>query len=120
MEHYKSDIEGHEYQIKRYQWFSLKPNQENVGSVSKSRKLGIYQLVKEQSEAKGLEQGHQEIILKFLAKFSPEQVADRFTFLSLGEVIGSGTHADLEGSDIRRLMAGGAEIKDLQQELATI
>ena len=43
-------------------------------------KLGIYQLVKEQSEAKGLErgleQGHQEIILKFLAKFSPEQVAD--------------------------------------------
>ena len=47
-------------------------------------------------------------------------VADRFTFLSLGEVIGSGTHADLEGADIRRLMAGGAEIKDLQQELATV
>ena len=47
-------------------------------------------------------------------------VADRFTFLSLGEVIGSGTKQDLEGEDIRRLMAGGAEIADLEQELAGI
>ena len=38
MEHYKSDIEDHEYQIKRYQRFNLKPNRENMGSVSKSRK----------------------------------------------------------------------------------
>ena len=37
MEHYKSDIEDHEYQIKRYQRFNLKPNRENMGSVSKSR-----------------------------------------------------------------------------------
>ncbi|MCP8896561.1 ATP-binding cassette domain-containing protein [Shinella daejeonensis] len=44
-------------------------------------------------------------------------VADRFTFLSLGEVIGSGTREDLEGEDIRRLMAGGAEINDLAREL---
>ena len=36
MEHYKSDIEDHEYQIKRYQRFNLKPNRENMGSVSKS------------------------------------------------------------------------------------
>ena len=47
-------------------------------------------------------------------------IADRYTFLALGEVIGSGTKAELEGEDIRRLMAGGAEIKDLEQELATI
>jgi len=45
-------------------------------------------------------------------------IADRFTFLSLGEVIGSGTAADLEGDDIKRLMAGGAEIGDLAKELA--
>lgn len=45
-------------------------------------------------------------------------IADRFTFLSLGEVIGSGTPADLEGDDIKRLMAGGAEIGDLAKELA--
>ena len=36
VEHYKSDIEDQEYQIKRYQRFNLKPNRENVGSVSKS------------------------------------------------------------------------------------
>lgn len=47
-------------------------------------------------------------------------VADRFTFLALGQVIGRGTKAELAGEDIRRLMAGGAEMKDLAQELATI
>jgi len=47
-------------------------------------------------------------------------IADRYTFLALGEVIGSGTKAELEGEDIRRLMAGGAEIKDLEQELTAI
>jgi simple sugar transport system ATP-binding protein len=40
-------------------------------------------------------------------------IADRFTFLSLGRVIGKGTRKELEGDDIRRLMAGGAEIEDL-------
>ncbi|MEO0496490.1 MAG: ATP-binding cassette domain-containing protein [Pseudomonadota bacterium] len=47
-------------------------------------------------------------------------VADRFTFLALGQVIGAGTRESLEGEDIRRLMAGGAEISDLAQELAAI
>lgn len=47
-------------------------------------------------------------------------VADRFTFLSLGEVIGRGTKADLEGEDIRHLMAGGTEMADLKQEIASI
>ena len=45
-------------------------------------------------------------------------IADRFTFLSLGEVIGSGKSKDLEGDDIKRLMAGGAEVGDLAKELA--
>ena len=47
-------------------------------------------------------------------------VADRYTFLALGEVIGAGTKNELEGENIRRLMAGGAEIEDLEQELAAI
>jgi simple sugar transport system ATP-binding protein len=47
-------------------------------------------------------------------------VADRFTFLALGQVIGKGSKDDLEHDEIRRLMAGGAEIKDLEQELAAI
>ncbi len=47
-------------------------------------------------------------------------VADRYTFLALGEVIGKGTRDELAGSDIRHLMAGGVEMADLEQELATI
>ena len=47
-------------------------------------------------------------------------VADRYTFLALGEVIGNGTKTELEGKDIRRLMAGGVEMADLEQELARI
>ena len=45
-------------------------------------------------------------------------ISDRYTFLSLGEVIGRGTAKDLEGDDIKRLMAGGADIGDLATELA--
>ena len=44
-------------------------------------------------------------------------ISDVFTFLSLGEVIGRGKAEDLEGADIKRLMAGGAEIGDLESEL---
>ena len=47
-------------------------------------------------------------------------VADRYTFLALGEVIGKGTRDELAGSDIRHLMAGGVEMADLEQELASI
>ena len=47
-------------------------------------------------------------------------VADRFTFLALGEVIGKGTKEELEGKDIRHLMAGGVEISDLEKELEAI
>ena len=47
-------------------------------------------------------------------------VADRFTFLALGQVIGAGTKAELAGTDIRKLMAGGVEIRDLEKELADV
>ncbi|MEO0485982.1 MAG: ATP-binding cassette domain-containing protein [Pseudomonadota bacterium] len=47
-------------------------------------------------------------------------VADRFTFLALGQVIGAGTRAELEGQDIRRLMAGGADIAALEREFAEL
>jgi simple sugar transport system ATP-binding protein len=45
-------------------------------------------------------------------------VADRFTFLALGQVIGRGTRAELEGEEIRDLMAGGRPIGDLARVLA--
>ena len=47
-------------------------------------------------------------------------VADRFTFLALGEVIGAGGKDELEHAEIRRLMAGGVEMADLEKELMAI
>ena len=47
-------------------------------------------------------------------------VADRYTFLSLGQVIGSGGAENLGAGDIRRLMAGGAQMADLEDALAVI
>lgn len=49
-----------------------------------------------------------------------ELVADRYTFLALGEVIGAGKKGELSTAEIRRLMAGGAEMNDLKEELAQI
>ena len=63
--------------------------------------------------------GNIAIILITHNEIHARLIADRFTFLSLGEVIGEGTAKDLEGDDIKRLMAGGAEIGDLAKELAT-
>ena len=59
MEHYKSDIKDHEYQIKRYQRFNLKPNRENMGSVSKSRRMayGAYYAASETLARPGGGQG---------------------------------------------------------------
>ena len=60
-------------------------------------KLGLYQLVKEESEAKGLEQGmekgeakglvkgEQKMLLKFLANLTPEEAA-KFSGLPLAEI----------------------------------
>ena len=53
---------------------------ENAEMFVDVEKLGLYQLVKEKGEAKGIErgieQGHREIVLRLLHKLSPEQVAD--------------------------------------------
>ena len=46
--------------------------------------------------------------------------SDRFTFLSLGKVIGSGTKAELAHDEVRRLMAGGAEMADLEKEITAL
>ena len=54
--------------------------------------------------------GNIAIILITHNEIHARLVADRFTFLSLGEVIGRGMAKDLEGDDIKRLMAGGPEI----------
>jgi len=61
--------------------------------------------------------GHIAIILITHNEIHARLIADRYTFLSLGEVIGSGLAEELGGNDIKRLMAGGAEIGDLREEL---
>ena len=47
-------------------------------------------------------------------------VGDRFTFLALGKVIGSGTSAEISDKEMRRLMSGGTEMGDLKKELSAI
>ena len=60
------------------------------------------------------------IILITHNEIHAQLVADRYTFLSLGQVIGRGVAEDLGAGDIRRLMAGGAQMADLEEELAII
>jgi simple sugar transport system ATP-binding protein len=64
--------------------------------------------------------GNIAIILITHNEIHAQLIADRYTFLSLGEVIGSGAHDELDSEHIRRLMAGGAELADLEQELDAI
>ncbi|MFD0915174.1 ATP-binding cassette domain-containing protein [Pseudahrensia aquimaris] len=64
--------------------------------------------------------GNIAIILITHNEIHAQLVADRFVFLSLGEVIGAGKAADMDHEEIRRLMAGGAEMADLAQELDAI
>ena len=45
-------------------------------------------------------------------------IADRYTFLALGKVIGAGVRGKMKEGEIRRLMAGGAELADLEKEFA--
>ena len=61
--------------------------------------------------------GNIAIILITHNEIHARLISDRYTFLSLGEVIGTGLAENLGGDDIKRLMAGGAEIGDLAQEL---
>lgn len=67
-------------------------------------------------------QGRGDIAIIFIThnEIHSKLIADRFTFLSLGEVIGKGTREELAGDDIRRLMAGGAEIEDLAKILQRV
>ena len=61
--------------------------------------------------------GNIAIILITHNEIHARLIADRFTFLSLGEIIGTGLSSELGGDEVKRLMAGGAEIGDLAKEL---
>ncbi len=61
--------------------------------------------------------GNIAIILITHNEIHARLIADRFTFLSLGEVIGSGLSSELGNEDVKRLRAGGAKIGGLAKEL---
>ena len=64
--------------------------------------------------------GNIAIILITHNEIHAKLIADRFTFLSLGEVIGSGKSSELGSNEVKRLMSGGAEIGDLAKELEAV
>ena len=85
------------------------------------RALGQKQQMEVLKTIKKVQQlGNIAIILITHNEIHARLIADRFTFLSLGEVIGSGKSSELGGDDVKRLMAGGAQIGDLAKELEAV
>ena len=85
---------------------------EPTSALGQKQQLEVLKTIKKVKDL-----GSIAIILITHNEVHAQLIADRFTFLSLGQVIGSGTSAELHGPEIRRLMAGGAELADLEQEL---
>ena len=86
---------------------------EPTSAIGQKQQMEVLKTIKKVQQL-----GNIAIILITHNEIHARLIADRYTFISLGEVIGSGTSKDLEGDDIRRLMAGGAEVGDLAKELA--
>lgn len=88
---------------------------EPTSALGQKQQMGVLKTIKRVRK-----RGDIAIIFITHNEIHSQLVADRFTFLALGQVIGAGTKADLEHDEIRRLMAGGAEMRDLEQELAEV
>ena len=86
---------------------------EPTSALGQKQQMEVLKTIK---KVRGL--GNIAIILITHNEIHAQLIADRFTFLSLGKVIGAGTREGLDGGEIRRLMAGGAELADLEQELS--
>ena len=88
---------------------------EPTSALGQKQQLEVLKTIK-----KVRSRGDIAIVLITHNEIHAQLVADRYTFLSLGRVIGSGMADELGGGDIRRLMAGGAEMADLEEELAAL
>jgi len=88
---------------------------EPTSALGQRQQMGVLKTIK-RVRARG------DIAIIFIThnEIHSQLVADRFTFLALGQVIGAGTKSELKHDEIRRLMAGGAGIRDLEQELASV
>ena len=88
---------------------------EPTSALGQKQQMGVLKTIKRVRQ-----RGDIAIIFITHNEIHSQLVADRFTFLALGQVIGAGTKDDLAHDEIRRLMAGGVEIRDLEQELAEV
>ena len=87
---------------------------EPTSALGQKQQMEVLKTIKKVQEL-----GNIAIILISHNEIHAQLIADRYTFLSLGEVIGSGLSEELGGDDIKRLMAGGAKLGDLESELAS-
>jgi len=88
---------------------------EPTSALGQKQQMGVLKTIK-----KVRKRGDIAIIFITHNEIHSRLVADRYTFLALGKVIGAGTRDSLEHGEIRRLMAGGAEMADLEQELESV
>jgi len=88
---------------------------EPTSALGQKQQMGVLKTIK-----KVRKRGDIAVIFITHNEIHSQLVADRYTFLALGQVIGAGKKDELEHNEIRRLMAGGAEMRDLEQELADI
>ncbi|MCH2297085.1 MAG: ATP-binding cassette domain-containing protein [SAR324 cluster bacterium] len=87
---------------------------EPTSALGQKQQMEVLKTIKKVQEL-----GNIAIILITHNEIHAQLIADRYTFLSLGEIIGSGLSEELGGDDIKRLMAGGAKLGDLESELAS-
>ena len=87
---------------------------EPTSALGQKQQMEVLKTIKKVQEL-----GNIAIILITHNEIHAQLIADRYTFLSLGEVIGSGLSEELGGDDIKRLMAGGSKLGDLESELAS-
>ena len=87
---------------------------EPTSALGQKQQMEVLKTIKKVQEL-----GNIAIILITHNEIHAQLIADRYTFLSLGDVIGSGLSEEMGGDDIKRLMAGGAKLGDLESELAS-
>ena len=88
---------------------------EPTSALGQKQQMGVLKTIK-RVRARG------DIAIIFIThnEIHSRLVGDRFTFLALGQAIGAGTNAEIGDEEMRRLMSGGAQMGDLEQELAAI
>ena len=88
---------------------------EPTSALGQKQQMGVLKTIK-RVRARG------DIAIIFIThnEIHSRLVGDRYTFLALGSVIGAGTSDQIGNEEMRRLMAGGAEMGDLEKELEAI